>query len=270
MGAAFVRALAAAWLLLVAAPAGAQDNEPRFCPNRPDLGASGCTTLPGQVQVELSGIDWERADDADEREDTILYGDLLARFGLDGRTELQLGWAPLVSVRTRDKASGMIEHRHGVGDVRVAVRRNIANPDGSGLSPGIEPFVVLPTSSNGVGDGTWSAGVQVPVSFELNDRWSIGFTGEASAQADEDRHGRHANVNGVAGLGYAISDAVSATVELYAERDDDPADRSTILLTAVSAAWQPTARTQLDVLAVAGLNHDAPDVRIVLGGAILF
>ena len=41
-------------------------------------------------------------------------------------------------------------------------------------------------------------------------------------------------------------------------------------LAAGSLAWQPTGRTQLDVLIAAGLNHDAPDVRVLTGGAVLF
>ena len=66
-------ALAVLGALLVATPAVAQEGneaEPRFCPNRPSLGASGCTTLPGQVHVEFSGVDWQRDDNDEVREDT--------------------------------------------------------------------------------------------------------------------------------------------------------------------------------------------------------
>lgn len=262
------RALAAA-LLLAAAPAAAQE-APRFCPNRPDLGASGCTTAPGQVQVEFSGIDWERDDTGATREDSLSYGDVLARFGVGARTEVQVQWTPYVSVRTRDKASGAVSRVAGVGDVRVAVRQNLVGPDGEGLSIALEPFAVLPVARSGVGDGDWSAGMVVPVAYDLSEQWSVGFTGEASARADEDGAGRHANVNGVVGLGYAFTDAVGATAEFYAEQDDDPAGATTQAAVAGSIAWQPTPRTQVDLLAVAGLNRDTPDVRVVLGAAVVF
>ena len=258
----------AAAALLLAAPALAQ--EERFCPNRPSLGASGCTVLPGQVLVELSGIDWQRERGEGERTDTILFGDAILRTGLDEHTEVQLGWTPLAIVRTRDVTSGAVRRRSGVGDVRLAVRRSFSGADGHRLSAAIEPFVVLPTSSNGVGDGTWSAGAVLPVYYELPGGWSVDFTGEVSALADEDGRGRHADVSGVVGVGYDISDAVTATAEFYAERDADPAHHATVLLAAGSMAWQPGRRTQIDLLAAAGLNHDAPDVRIVVGGAVLF
>lgn len=44
----------------------------------------------------------------------------------------------------------------------------------------------------------------------------------------------------------------------------------TLALAALSAAWRPTKVVQLDILASAGLNHAAPGLRLVTGGAILF
>lgn len=273
-----VAVLCAAMLpALIAAPARAQAGGPlpageavRFCPNRPDLGASGCTTRPGQVQVELSALDWTVDDGADEREDRIGHGDVLMRFGIAAHAEVQFAWTPYARVRTRDKASGEVAMRSGIGDVRVALRRNLANPDGSGLSLAVEPFAVLPVGTNGVGDDEWSAGVQVPVSYDLGSQLSLGFTGEMSAQADQDGRGRHLDANGVVGVGYEISDRFGATAELFVDRDDDPAGATTQWQTAGSVAWHPTSGSQLDLLAVAGLNRAAPDFRLVLGGAFLF
>lgn len=258
---------AAALLVAAGASAGAQE-APRFCPNRPDLGASTCTTLPGEVQVELSGVDWTADRRGGTREDRVGYGDTLVRLGVGAATELQAQWTPFVTVRTR--AGGAVSTRRGVDDVRLAVRQSIANSDGAGLSFAIEPFAVLPVGRSGIGDGDWSAGVQVPVSYELAPRWDLGFTGQASAQADGDGRGRHLNLTGVVGLGHALSDAVGVTGEIYVERDEDPAGAATLVQAAASLAWQPGARTQLDVLAVAGLNRDTPDLRLVLGGAWLF
>ena len=78
------------------------------------------------------------------------------------------------------------------------------------------------------------------------------------------------NASGIIGLSYQLSDAVTWTSEVSVERDDDPVGDETYVLAAQSLAWQPTKRTQLDLLAAAGLNHDTPDVRVAVGGAILF
>lgn len=268
---------ARAWLLAAsivgtvsAFPAAGQQRDDRFCPNRPSLGSSGCTTLPGQVQVEASGIDWALDNNVDERVDTIRYADTLARVGVGPKTEVQVDWSPQVTQRTRDKASGTVSRVSGVSDVMLAVRQNITHSDGHGLSTAVQPFVTLPTGRGAISDGTWSAGAVVPIVYEVNDTWSVGFTGQAAALADEDRHGRHFDASGIVEVGYTISPSVTAFGDLLLERDNDPAQHVTQAQLAGSLAWQPTKRTQFDVLAIAGLNRDTPDLQLALGGAFLF
>lgn len=264
-----MKRLAATLVLLAATPAVAQE-EPRFCPNRPSLGSSACTTDPGRVQMEASAFDWERDDTADERSDTIVAGDFLARFGVAPSTEVQVGWTAYGHARVRDKATGRISTESGTGDVLLAVRQNLRNADGDGFSFGIQPQVILPVGGEAIGAGDWGAGVLVPVSYDLSDALNLQFTGEADAAVDEDRDGRHLAYSGIVGLGYQLSKAVTLVGEVQVERDNDPADHQTRALAAGSIAWQPRSGLQLDLLAVAGLNHDAPDLRIVTGGAILF
>lgn len=254
----------------LATPAWAQGDEPRFCPNRPSLGSSACTTEPGQVQFEASGFDWELDRDADERQDTFLIGDAVARFGIGPHTEVQVAWTPLGIVRTRDRLTGAVDRQTRVGDVTVAVRQNFKNPDGSGLSFGVQPFVTLPVGREPVGAGDWAAGALIPVTYDLTDHLNLQFTGEVDAAVDEDGDGRHLRYSAIVGLAQDLGEQVTLTGEVMLERDRDPADHATHALGALSLAWQPAKTWQLDVLAVGGLNHDSPDVRLVFGGAILF
>lgn len=255
--------------VLIATPAMAQD-EPRFCPNRPDLGSSACTTRPGEVQVEMSAIDWELDDTADARADTILVGDLIARFGVGPQTELQMSWTPYGHGRTRDKSSGAVETIAGVGDVRLGLRQNLRNPDGSGLSYGVEPFVTLPVGAEGIGAGDWGAGVVIPVSYDLSEAANLAFTGTAEALPDEDGDGRHLSLTGILGLGVELSESVTAVGELSLQRDNDPSGHRTLAVAAGSIAWRPAKTWQLDLLVAAGLNRATPDVQVAVGGAVLF
>lgn len=254
---------------LVPAAAYAQD-EPRFCPNRPDLGASGCTTEPGHVQFEVSAIDWQRDDTADQRQDTILGGDFQARIGVGPSTEVQIGWTPYGRVRTRDKASGAVETQRGIGDVRLGVRQSLSHPDGEGLSIGFEPFVTVPVGRSPIGEGDWGAGAVLPVSYDLSETWHANLTSEVDAAVNESGNGRHLAYSGIVGLGYDVSDAVSVVGELMVEQDNDPVEHATHALAAGSITWQPRHGLQLDLLAAAGLNRDTPDFRLLTGGAVLF
>lgn len=258
------------FLGLIAGPVWAQAEGPRFCPNRPSLGESGCVTEPGHVQLEISALDWTRDDDADERDDTILYGALQARFGLTQSSELQVAWTPYGHDRVRDKASGRIDRAARAGDVQVGIRRNLQNPDGKGLSFAIEPSVTLPVGRPPIGAGTWGAGLVLPVTYDLSDKLNLQLTNEVDAEPDTDGAGRHLLLNEIAGLGYDLTDDLTAVGELQVTRDNDPGGHETLVLAAGSLAWQPTKRMQFDVLVGAGLNRNTPDLRIVTGGAVIF
>lgn len=252
-----------------AAPAWA-DDEPRFCPTRPSIGGSSCTTEPGRVHVEASTFDWQRDDQSDQRDDRIVTADLLTRIGVGKNTEVQLGWTAYGRDRSRDKSSGEIDTTTGTGDVTVAIREHLAGHEGKAFSAGVEVFATAPTGRYPVGAGTWSSGVIVPVQYDLTKKLAVAFTGETDAAANESGRGRHLAYSGISGLRYKFTDSITATAEMAVERDDDPQGHETRALAAMSAAWRPTKVLQLDVLAVAGLNRAAPDVRLVTGGAILF
>lgn len=241
----------------------------RFCPNRPSLADSPCTVDPGRVLAEVSLIDWTRDDQRRTRDDTILAGDAMLRIGVTRNSEVQLGWTAYGHDRTRS-ATGRIDTIAGIGDVRLGFRQNLRNPDGSGFSFAIEPFATLPAGGHAIGAGTWGAGAVVPVSYDLGKGVSLDVTATMEAAPNASRRGRHLAYDGIVGLGYDLSDAITAVAEMQVSQDDDPAGATTQAVAAASLAWQPSKRTQLDVLVAAGLNRDTPDVRLVTGGAILF
>ncbi len=259
----------AAGALVAAVPALA-DDDVRFCPTRPSLGGSSCTTEPGQLHVEYSAIDWQRDDQPDQRDDRIVAADLLARLGVGKDTEVQLGWTAFGHDRTRDKANGAVDTVNGTGDVTFAVREHLTGHEGVPFSAGVQAFVTAPTGRYPVGAGTWAAGLLIPVQYNLTKTVAVAFTGEAAAAANQAGDGRHLAYSGIGTLRYKLTDNISSYAELSIERDDDPLGHATIALAAFSTAWRPMKTLQFDVLAVAGLNHASPDFRLVLGGAILF
>jgi hypothetical protein len=264
--------------LVAATPALAQDgghdapqaDEPRFCPTRPSLGGSSCTTEPGRVQAEVSLFDWQRDDRSDTREDRIVSADLLTRYGLGSKTELQLGWTAFGHDRERDKMSGEVDRTDGVGDVTLALRQHLAGEEGKPFSTGVQGFVTLPVGRYPVGAGDWSAGLIVPVQYDLTKKLQAQFTAEGDAAANESGSGQHLAYNGIAGLRYKLTDAVNLIGELELEHDRDPSGHETHALAAGSVAWRPSKRLQLDAQAIAGLNRTSPDIRLVFGGAALF
>jgi hypothetical protein len=165
---------------------------------------------------------------------------------------------------------GSVSHDSGTGDVTLALRRNLVHPDGSGFSAALMPYASLPTGGRAIGAGDWSGGLLVPLSYELPHGLTLDFTGRVEAAADADRHGRHLAYGGIAGLDVSLPQDVTATLELSAQRDEDPGGRSTQLVGGLSLAWMARPDWQLDAGANAGLAGGAPDAELYVGIAHRF
>jgi hypothetical protein len=252
-------------LCALALAAAAQAEPPRdFCPDRPGLGTPPCTIDPGHFDIEVGLGDWTLDRTPASRTDTIEAGQLLVRIGLGDRLEAQVGWTAFGHVRTRDRATGAATAASGVGDVSVALRRNLLRPDGGGLSLALMPYATLPTGNDVLGAGDWTAGLLVPLSHDLGAGVQLGLTAQAEAAADSDRHGRHLAYGGVAGVSLPLSEALGATVEIAAIRDEDPSGHSTEWLAGLSAGWMVNDDLQLDAGANVGV-HGAPDLQLYVG-----
>lgn len=246
-----------------AAPAFAEEAR-ELCPDRPGLGTPACVVDAGAVVLEVGLADWTLDRTESSRADSWTVGDALLRAGLTPSLEVQIGWTMLGHVRERHRATGERTERTRTGDVTLALRQNLRSPDGSGFSLAVMPYATLPLGGESVGAGDWGAGLVVPVSFELG-ALSLGLTPHVDAAVDADGDGRHLAYGSVAGLGFGLSDAVSAAVELSLTRDRDPGGHATEALAGASLGWQPDADSQWDVGVNAGLNRDSPDLQLYAG-----
>lgn len=256
-------AVAVCAMLAVSTPAAADEGRD-LCPDRPGLGTPPCTVEPGKIVFELGLADWTREEDGPQRTDTILAGEALVRVGLTSSLEAQVGWTALGHIRDRDAALGTVDARTRTGDVTVALRQNLHNPDGSGFSIAAMPYASLPTGGNGVGAGDWGAGLLVPVAIDAGPV-SIGLTPHVDAAVDGDGHGRHLAYGSVVGLGFDVSDAISMSAEISVTRDRDPGGYTTEWLAGLSAGWQPGGNSQWDMGVNVGLNRESPDVQLYAG-----
>ena len=260
-----MKALLAVAAILVATPALADDQLRELCSERPGLNTPPCIVDQGHLQVEVGLGDWTLDKQPDSRTDTIIAGDILARYGVGDTTELRLGWAAYGHVRTLDRATGSIDRSSGTGDVTVGLKQSLTHPDGKGFSVALLPYATLPTGNHQVGAGDWGAGLLLPINYDLTEKLKLEVTPEVDAAVDEDGHGRHTAFGSAAGLGLEFSDTWSMSVEAQLLRDRDPSGHATQALGGVYVAYQPKDRLQLDVGAQAGLNHASPDVELYFG-----
>ncbi|MFD1612143.1 transporter [Sphingomonas tabacisoli] len=239
-----------------------------FCPERPGLDTPPCIVDAGHASLEVSAVDWTLDRQPRSRTDTILSGDTLLRLGLTSRLEAQIGWTAYGHVRTRTPLG--VSTQSGTGDVLLGTKFSLLHPDGQGTSVALKPFVTLPTGGSAIGAGTWSVGIQVPISVTVAKGVQLTATPEADAAANQSGDGRHFAWGSAAGAQFALTGSTSLALEGQVTRDDDPSGHTTSALGEASLAWQAGKNSQLDIGVVAGLNHNSPDVELIAGIARRF
>ncbi len=251
------------------APARADDADThQLCSERPGLTTNECTIEPGHGQIETALADWTLEKRHGDRTDTVLAGDTLLRVGVADGFEIRLGWTPYGHVDERQ--DGVVDRTGGPGDVTVGLKRTIidARQHGDvGLSLAAIPFATLPVGREPIGDGTWSAGAQVPIGYRVDKTLKFELTSTIEAAADDDGAGRHLLYGTAAGAKLNLSEAVSLEVEAEGLRDDDPdrERRGTQALGAASLSVQPGDRSQIDLGTIVGLDRAAPDLEVSFG-----
>ncbi len=258
-----MKRLAAALIALTATPAVAQQRD--YCPERPGINTPACIVDKGHVSVETAVVDWTLDRQPDSRTDTVLIGDTMVRLGVTDSVEARIGWTPYGHQRTRDRQSGAIDRVGQTGDVSLGLKASLLHPDGSGLSIAALPYVTLPVGGSAIGAGKAGAGFLLPVTYELSDAVQLDATPEVDAQPNTGRTGRHLQYSAAGGASFKLTKAVSFTAEAQVIQDNDPDDRTTQALGALSVGWQAKDDLQFDLFGIVGLNHDAPDMELAAG-----
>ena len=257
------------WAACVMASCAHAETQRDLCADRPGLGTPACTVMPGQVIVEAGIADWTLARQSSSRTDAVQAAQLLLRAGLADHLEVQIGWNGYGHIRTRD-ALGNVTAANGAGDMRIALKRNLMNPDGSGTSLAIMPYVTLPVGKSSVGAGDWGVGMILPASVSLAHGIGLALTPEIDAAVNQSGSGRHLAFGSVAGVSLPLIRNISLTTELSWFRDNDPSDHSNHLLSGMSLAWQPSKAFQLDIGANLRLGGNAANQEIYFGIARRF
>ena len=255
--------------IIMASPALGEERR-ELCPDRPGLGTPPCTVAAGEVVGELGVASWTRENTPQTQANTIVAGEALLRVGLTGSLEGQIGWTAFSHLRQRDRMDRALTKTSETGDVSLALRQNLANPDGSGFSVAMMSYVTLPVGGSAAGGRDWGAGFLLPISFDLGQGLSVGLTPQLDAVVDADGDGRHLGFGSVAGIGFELGPDLSTTVEFSPYRDQDPDGNGTQAVVGLSAGWQPADAMQIDIGLNIGVNEASPDSEIYFGIARRF
>lgn len=255
-----------ALVLAVSAAGVAQAKEAPICTDRPAKANAVCTVPAGRVQIETSGIGWSLTETEGARTELLTIGASVAKLGLSGRSDLQIGFTPYAETRTW----GGPQHRSsGVGDVLVRYKHRLTGPEAPVQVAAI-PFVKLPTAADGLGNGKVEGGVAVPIGFALFGPATATLGPELDVLADADGNGRHLALINLVNVSAPVAPRLTLAGELWTNFNFDPAGTVEQASLDAAIAYAVSGNLQLDLGANVGLTDDTADFEAYVGVALRF
>lgn len=238
-----------------------------ICTDRPTKSNAACTVPEGMLQIETDLFSWTRIASGPARTDVLVYTNPVVKYGIGPNSDIQLGIAPLVEVRTR--AGGQTASQSGVGDLTLRFKQRLSGPDDK-VQVALLPFVKAPIAERGIGNGEWEGGLIVPVQMPVGGA-TLTLAPQlnllAGAIAPEDRH---LEFQGVVNLAVPINARTTLAGELWTSQNWDPS--GTVRQYSVDAAVSHLLNDelQIDIGGNFGLNRDTPDVQMYVGVSARF
>jgi len=238
-----------------------------FCTDRPTKSNGPCTVDAGQFQVEsdVVNVTYDTSNGADTT--TILYTNPTLKLGITNTLDLEVNIAPYVTVRSKDRASGVTTKGSGLGDLFVRAKLNLIGDDSGSVAVALDPFVKIPTAPKSVGNGAVEEGLDVPIQFSLPDSWQLSLGPEADGLKNALDSGQHLNVQMPISLSRPLSKTVTGFIELWGDENFEPSGHVTQASFDLAGAWIPARHPnfQLDGGVNLGLNNQTPGVQAYVG-----
>lgn len=248
--------------LSVSTAAFAADDQP-ICADRPGKATSACTVPPGHWQVETGFADWTLQKNSGERDTSLVLGETTVKYGLTSGSDIEIDVTPWE--RATSRVGSVHESASGFGDMNVVYKQRLTSSDAP-VQVIAMPFVKVPTANHALGNAKWEGGLLVPISFSIpKTPLSVALTPEIDWAADADGHGHHAAMAQVASLGWAVSDKLNLSAELWGQWDWDPSGSTRQASADGAIAYLVNKNLQLDGGANFGLDRQTPDVELYAG-----
>lgn len=252
-------------------PATAQDTPlspvPDLVTDRPDQTESPVVVPSGLVQVE-SGFTFTRHEEGPFETQVLEGPGTLIRVGLDGRTELRVGWDGWIEEEVDSDDGRFAEGtRDGVGDGEVGVKVGIRSEAGPWPETALLVGLSLPVGDEPFSSDRFDPAIRLAFGHTLTERLSLGYNlgMEWSSEPGEERvRETFSRFVYTVALGTTLTERLGAFVELFgAEPVDAPAGSEVSVDGGLTYLVRPNL--QLDLSAGAGLNEEAPDGFVAAG-----
>lgn len=250
-------------VLLYASTGAFAADQPSICADRPGKATSACTVLAGHWQVETGLADWTVQKQNGERDTSLAIGETTVKYGLSSASDIEVDLTPWQ--RSTSSAPGLHQSAAGIGDVNVIYKQRLSPADAP-VQVIAMPEVKVPTAKHSLGNGKWEGGILVPIGYAIpKSPFSISLTPEVDWVADGDGHGHHAAMAQVVSLGWAATEKLNLSAELWGGWDWDPSGTTREASADGAIAYLLSNDLQLDAGANFGLNRNTSGAELYAG-----
>jgi Putative MetA-pathway of phenol degradation len=237
-----------------------------FSTDRPDKTETPFTVDGGRFTMEADLFVYTK--NIDRPNDTITesYNYFVPNFkvGLTNNIDLQV-IPSIYNVVTRRTGNQPAQRVSGFGDTTVRVKVNFWGNDGGNTAFGILPFVKIPTSQNGLGNGSVEGGVIFPFAVKLSDTWDVAVQTELDVNKIDSGY-NVSSVNSVS-FGHELSKQWSTYFELYTNTGTGKGFVATF---DTGLKYLLAENVQLDAGVNIGLTEAADAIQPFLGVSVRF
>ncbi len=246
------------------APQTTAPAETPICTDRPTKSNGACTADPGtfQLEADLLNVTFQRLDGVTT--DTWLTFNPTLKYGLTKTLDLEVNIAPVEIVKI--DAGPNADHTYtGVSDLFFRAKWEFLNTTGGVWQAAIIPYIKVPTARIPIGNGEVEGGVFLPVSYKIDNTFSLTAQSEADDFLNASGHGYHANAAQTVSLAVSLPKNRTVFGELWGDWNFDPAREVNQYSADLAAAVLITPRLQLDGGVNVGLNRATPGVNVYIG-----
>ncbi len=231
------------------------------------------TVDAGHVQIETYVVgyvyDRDRRHGADTETEIWRIAPTTFKLGLLNNLDVEMDVAPYTRVRIGDRVAARVSRQSGFGDVTPKAKLNLLGNDAGPLALALMPFLKLPTSQDGLGNGWVEGGLVVPVNIELPLKWWLGLSPEVSFLKNPRGRGYSPGFGNVAYLWHEIAGKLSGYVE-FSSWVNFQQTTQWVGTADLGLTYLLTRNIQLDTGVLVGVTPAAPDVNPFLGISIRF
>jgi len=232
--------------------------------DRPDKTESAYTVDAGHYQVEMDLLSHSSDRSKHETAKTLAIAPVNLKVGLLNNVDLQIVIETYNIQKAMDRDAGSSSRVTGFGDMTLRCKTNLWGNDGGSTAFSVMPFLKLPTSRHGLGNGAAEGGVIFPFAMELPNAWGMGAQAQIDHLQDSSGSGYHQEFSNTVTVSHDIAGKLGGYVELFSNLSNER-HAAWIATFDFGFTYAVTRDIQFDAGINIGLTEAADDLNPFLG-----